>query len=81
MLALVAALSVTGILVGLAATRQSRRRRLDEVQLRRLSEAARDGNITLDLAEDGAVVARRAGKRDLERVFKKEIEKLKRRKK
>jgi hypothetical protein len=81
MLALVAAFSVTGILVGLATTRQSRRRKLDEVRLRRLRESARDGSITLDLAEDGAVIARRSGRRDLERTFKKEVEKLKRKKK
>jgi hypothetical protein len=66
---LVLALAVVGGLVGAAATRPGRRAVLDESRLRGLRALLRRGRLSLDQAEDGAVLARRAGRTDLEQQF------------
>jgi len=77
MLGLAAAFAVVGSLVWLAATRLKRQLSLDEVKLARLQATMRRGELSLDLAEDGAVLARRASRPGLEEEFKKKIATLK----
>lgn len=71
------ALALVGGLVGVAATRSGRRAADDEARLRRLRLVLKKNKLTLDLAEDGAVLARRTRRPDLERAFKSKIESLK----
>ena len=60
-----------------AATRPDRRAHHEEARLEKLVQTLGKGEITLDMAEDGAVLARRARRPDLEQEFKKSIAQLK----
>lgn len=64
----VALAAVVGVL-GLATTRRSRRELLDRRELAYLVELLETRDLPLDQAEDGLVLARRAGNVVLERRF------------
>jgi hypothetical protein len=74
---LLLALAVVGGLVGAAATRPGRLAAGEVRRLARLRHALTTGRITLDMAEDGAVLARRGGRPDLEQQFKKKAAEIK----
>ena len=74
MWALALAFLATGGLVKAAATRIERREHSAERRLARLASASTH---TLDQAEDGAVLARKFGRPDLEDKFKKSAASLK----
>jgi hypothetical protein len=75
---LVLALALVGGIVRAAATRPSRREASDEARLRGLLAVLKRGRLGLDDAEDGAVLARRAGRNNLERLFRERAESIKR---
>lgn len=64
------AASVVGGLVALAASRPERTEALRAKRLAGLLARLREGRLTLAEAEDGAVLARRAGMSDEEKIFK-----------
>ena len=72
------ALAVVGGLVRAAATRPERLASGESTRLDRLRRAMKLGKLSLDLAEDGAVLARRAGRADLEQQFRSEAARLRR---
>jgi len=74
---LVLSLALVVGLVETAASRPARRRRADEARLRQLRRQLEEGRIDINQAEDGAVLARRAGNSALEQSFKKRIASLK----
>jgi hypothetical protein len=75
---IVLALALVGGLVRAAATRPERRDARDEARLRRLRAALKRGRLGLDDAEDGAVLARRAGNAPLEQLFRTRAASIKR---
>ena len=77
MWALVIALAAAGALVGLGATGPARERARELARLARLQQSMKRGELSLEMAEDGAVLARRAGQAELEGKFKKEIASIK----
>jgi hypothetical protein len=74
---LVLALALVGGLVGMGATRLGRQRGSDEARLARLLRSLKKSKLTLELAEDGAVLARRTSHPNLEKEFKRQIQSLK----
>lgn len=74
---LLLALAVVGGLVRAAATRPDRLATNEVRRLARLRRALTTRRITLDMAEDGVVLARREGRSDLEQEFKKKATELK----
>jgi hypothetical protein len=78
-LALVLAVASAAGLVALGATRPARLRSIYERRVRALSELLAAGRLTLDQADDGAVLARRLGLSDLSEKFKADAARLKRR--
>jgi hypothetical protein len=74
---LLLALAVVGGLVGAAATRPGRLAKREVRHLARLRRALATGRITIDMAEDGAVLARRDHLPDVEQEFKQYVFKLK----
>ena len=67
---LLIALAAAGGLVGLAATGPGRRRARELARLIRLRSSLERGELDLEMAEDGAVLARRTGQSELEGKFK-----------
>lgn len=76
MLALLAAAILTAVLIRTAADEPARRRRAEASELSALSLRLKRGAIDLDGAEDGAVLSRRAGLRELEEAFKAAVRRL-----
>ncbi len=74
---LVIALAAAGSLVWLSATGPGRERARELARLVRLRRTLERGELDLEMAEDGAVLARRTGQAELEAKFKKQIEALK----
>lgn len=74
---LLIALAAAGGLVGLAATGPGRRRARELARLVRLERSMERGELDLEMAEDGAVLARRAGQSELEGKFKREAASIK----
>jgi hypothetical protein len=64
------AASVVGGLVALAVARPEREAAMREKKLAGLLALLREGRLTRSEAEDGAVLARRAGRSDEEKIFK-----------
>jgi hypothetical protein len=75
--ALAIAFLAVGGLIKAAATRPDRREHHEERKLAWLSATLQRGELALDQAEDGAVLARKFGKSDLESKFAKTIASLK----
>jgi HAMP domain-containing protein len=71
------ALAAAGALVGLAATGPGRQRARELARLIRLKKSMERGALSLEMAEDGAVLARRTGQSELEGKFKREIASIK----
>lgn len=71
------ALAVVGGLVRAAATRPDRLASLNEDRLVKLRRTLEAGELSLELAEDGAVLARRARQPEVEKEFKKYVAELK----
>jgi hypothetical protein len=75
--ALAIAFLVTGGLVRAAATRPDRNARHEERKLAWLASVEQRGELTLDQAEDGSVLARKMKRDDLETKFAKAAASLK----